>query len=152
MTFDPKIPKYPGNRFQVPDTSKQVQSPYDQDSSLFQDLVARNVAGFTVVTLNLGTAGQLTLPMEGYHFVFYGHDGSTNKAVDTTILVNAWINTLANPGSNPFPAKHARGFSGPFGSLYLEWPAQLNSGQPRYADLVIFKSIERPWIDGETPT
>jgi len=152
MTFDPKISNYPGNRFQVPDNQKQVKSPYDQDSSLFQDLVARNVSGFFVQTINLGVAGSLTVPVEGYHFVFYGHDNSTNKAVDSTILVNAWINTLANPGTNPFPAKHARGFSGPFGSLYLEWPAQMNGMNARYADLVVYKSIERPWIDGETPT
>lgn len=143
---------YPGPRFEMPDVRRQIENPYDHDSGTFQDLVARNLRPVFVQTLNLGTAGQLLLNVEGYHFVIYGHDGSSNKAVDTTVLVNAWINLQTNDGTTPFPAKHARGFTGPFEKLYIEWPAQTNLGNPRYCDMIIFKTPMKPWIDGEAPT
>ena len=140
------------DRFVRPDTNKDIVNPYDLDSRLFQDLAQRGINPCFVQTINLGTAGQLSIQKPGFHFVIYGHDGSTNKTVNTTALVNTWINQRNNNGDVPFPAKHARGFSGPFTGLYLEWPAQQSAGLDIYCDLIIFQNPDKPWIDGESAT
>jgi len=146
---DNRYPYLPGNRYLGSDPTRQISSPYDEDSRLFDDLKQREIRPVSVKTIDLSTAGSLELSDTGYHFVIYGHDGSSNKAVNTTAFVEVQINTGGqDKGYNKFPAKHARGFSGPFSGLYLSWPAQ--SGV--YCDLIIYKSYERPWIDGESAT
>lgn len=136
-------------RFQTPDSNKQVVNPYDLDSRLFQDLAQRKINPVTVIpNIDLTTAGELAVPKPGFHFVIYGHDGSATKTVNTTALVNVLVNQQYNTGEAAYPAKHARGFSGPFASLYLSWPAQPNV----YCDLVILLNPDHPWIDGESAT
>ena len=152
-----RYPYSDGGRFPAPpDSTRQVISPYDQDSNLFQDLKQRGLSPVKVIeNLDLTVAGQLFVDEPGYHFVIYGHEGSVpdpSKPVNTTVLVNIWINGQNNQSGKPFGAKHGRGFSGPFGQLYLEWPAQPNGSTPVFADLYIFKGSQKPWIDGETPT
>ena len=134
-------------RFVTPTGSGQIASPYDEDSRLFQDLQQRGLQPVFVTTLSLATAGSLSIPITGYHFVLYGHDGSSIKTVNTTAYAGVSINTTTSV-PNPYPAKHARGFSGPFNGLHVQWPAQAGV----YADLVVYKSAERPWIDGESAT
>ena len=132
----------------MPDPKGQVMGPYDEDSFLLQDLVQRNTKVVSVYRLNLTAAGNLWIQEGGYHFVIYGDDNSANQAINSTILVSAFINKSSNDGTNPFPAKHARGFSGPFGQIYFEWLAQSNA----YANVIIYKAWDKPYIDGETPT
>lgn len=135
-------------RFERPDSNKEIVNPYDLDSKLFQDLAQRKINPVFVTTIDLRTAGQLSLPKPGFHFVIYGHDGSATKTVNTTVLVSAIINNINDDGSTPFPAKHARGFSGPFHGLWLSWTAQANA----YADVLVFLNPDKPWIDGESAT
>lgn len=141
-----------GDKFETPQSAGQVVNPYDQDSALFQDLIQRGYAPVHVETLNVGTAGAKFINVSGFHFVCYFHDGTANKSSVTNGLANVWINRRTNDGSNPFPGKHARGFSGPFAFLYLEWAAQLSGGNPVYVDVIVFKGSEKPWIDGEACT
>lgn len=136
------------DRFEVANPLQQVFSPYDIPTSLIDDMIARNVIPWKVQTIDLSVAGSTTLMTPGFHFVIYGHDGSANKAVNTTALVNVWWGQAKNPGVNPFPAKHARGMSGPFQALYIEWPAQ--SGV--YADLIVHSGMYQPYVDGESCT
>lgn len=138
-------------RFQIANPNEQIVSPYDFDSNLLTDLKQRSVKPVRVYPLNLGTAGSLLIDEPGYHFVIYGKEASTG-AVNTTIQVSAWINQNCDDGSNPFPARHARGFSGPFAQLFLKWSAQQSAGVDILADVVIFKSADKPWVDGESPT
>ncbi len=126
---------------------QQVKSPLDIPNALINDAIARGIAPFIVETVNLSTAGSKVINYPGTHVVIYGHDGSTNKAVNTTAYMQMWWGDTKK-GSNGFPLKHARGFSSPFGSLYLEWPAQANV----YVDIVVFNSIFQPWQDGESCT
>lgn len=140
------------DKYEIPQSDREVTNPYDQDSKLFQDLEQRDYDCVYVQSINLGVAGSLYLPKSGYHFCVFGRDASTNKAVDTTVLLNIWINKKTNNGSVPYPAKHGRGYSGPFSRLYIEWPAQTNGASSRFLDLVIYKCINQPWIDGEAPT
>lgn len=135
-------------RYMIPKSDEQVKSAYDQESAQFQDLVGRNQQPVFVETINLNSAGEKTLQVEGYHFVLYGHDGSANKAVNSTVYANAYVNARTPTGATPFPAKHARGFSGPFNILTLTWPAQTGL----FADLIIYKGDHKPWIDGESAT
>lgn len=149
--MDGQYPYRNRDKFVVPDSNREVVNPYDQDSRLFQDLVQRKYEPVFVVTLDFSQAGSLHLPVSGFHFVVYGHDGQPNKGADTSVLVNVSINQQsAMP--NPYPAKNARGYSGPFAQLYLEWPQQLNMGEPRFADFIIYKGWNKPWIDGEACT
>lgn len=138
-------------KFKRADSNKEVVNPYDHDTRLMQDLKQRGYNPAFVQTLNLSVANEILIERFGYHFVIYGHDGSTNKAVNTTAFVNVWINQMTRQLDTPFPAKHARGFSGPFSSLYLQWPAQASPAAV-YADLIIFASPDKPWVDGEAPT
>lgn len=149
--MDNEYPYRARNKFQIPISGNEVVNPYDHDSRLFQDLVQRGYSPTFVQTVNLGTAGSVFLPVGGFHFVVYGHDGSATKAADTSVLVNVSINKQCDDVA-PFPAKNARGFSGPFGQLFCSWPAQVNGSNPRYADIIIFKGAEQPWIDGEACT
>lgn len=151
MSNDNQYPYRGQNRFQISDPNRQIVSPYDFDSNLIQDMKQRSVKPVKVYPLNLGTAGSLLIDEPGYHFVIYGKESATG-AVNTTASVRVWISQMSNDGSTPFPAKHARGFSGIYTSLYLEWDAQLSGGQPVLADVIVFKSSERPWIDGESAT
>ncbi|MEO8839790.1 MAG: hypothetical protein ABI351_13900 [Herbaspirillum sp.] len=129
------------------DKSQQVINPYDQPTELLSDVDSRKLSPFSLFTLDLSVAGDsFLINTPGMHFVLWGHDGSPVKLVNTTAIVNVWFEK--QDGSTPFPAKHARGFSGPFTKLYLSWPAQANVK----ADFVVFKGIHRPWIDGEQPT
>ena len=149
MSGENRYPYLHGNRFVVPDSIRQVSSPYDQDSRLWEDLVQRGIRPVSVRTINLEVAGQLSIDETGYHFVIYGHDGSLIKTVNTQAFVGVQINTkIDRQDQVAFPAKHARGYSGPFNGLFITWPAQVGV----YADLLIFKSFERPWIDGESAT
>lgn len=156
-----EAPYLDGNRFQTPNTLREIRSPYDQDSRLFQDLAQRQVVPVKVYRIDLSVAGEMKIDEPGYHFVQYGwvySDPNTtpptvgNKPVNTTTLVNVHINQQSAALPQPFPAKHARGYSGPFGQLYLTWDAQTSGGNPILCDFLIFKSYERPWIDGESAT
>lgn len=144
-----RFPYLPGNRFEIPNNLKEISSPYDQDSRLLQDLAQRNLRPVSVRTLDLSAAGSLSIDESGFHFVQYGHDNSTDKAVDTKSLVNVQINTKHDRQDQVgFPAKHARGYSGPFVGLFLTWPAQPGV----FCDFIIFKNSFAPWIDGEAAT
>lgn len=146
-----QYPYRPDNRFEIADPNKQIVSPYDMDSRLITDLKQRTVKPVKVYPINLGTAGSLLIDEPGFHFVIYGKESSTG-AINTTIQVSVWINQQSNDGSNPFPARHARGFSGPFAQMFLQWEAQQSAGVDILADVVIFKGAEKPWIDGESAT
>jgi hypothetical protein len=137
-----------GGRFQTPNSQGQIENPYDQDSRLFQDLEQRGLLPVRSHRLNLTTAGSLYLADTGFHFVQFGDDNSSIRTVNTTSYVEVWINAKSDNGSPGFPAKHARGFSGPFSGLFLSWPAQNNV----YCTFIIFKGAEKPWIDGESAT
>lgn len=149
MSNDNRYPYGPGGRFIQPDRAGQVDNPYDQDSRLFQDLDQRKLKPVSVIRLDVSTAGFTWIKESGYHFVCFGDDGSVLQATKTTILVNAYINASTDSGGNPFPAKHNRGFSGPFYQLYLTWPA---NGTSTFVNLVIYKNWAQPWVDGETAT
>lgn len=140
-----------GNRFQKPDERGQVVNPYDQDSNLFQDLAQRGLAPVHVETIDMSTAGQKLINASGFHFVCYFHDNDAIKNSVTDGYVSVWINQRTNNGNTPFPAKHARGFSGPFACLYLEWTPQ-TTPSPVFCDVIVFKGAEKPWIDGEACT
>ena len=149
-----RYPYVPGGRFPGPaDSTRQVVTPYDQDSNLFQDLKQRGINPVKVIqNIDLSIAGSLFIDEPGYHFVIYGHDGDAIKTVNTTALVQVYINQQNNSGT-PFPAKHARGFSGPFSQLFLTWPAQTAGGtDPVFCDVVIHRGSNQPWIDGESAT
>lgn len=142
-----------GQRFVGGDNLKQVISPYDQDSKLFEDLKQRGIKPVKVVTIDLSVAGSRVLDEPGFHFVQWGFENSAGKPVNTTSLVQVLINQISDNGEEPFPAKHARGFSGPFASLFLKWDAQLAGGStPVFCSFVIFKGAQEPWIDGEAGT
>ena len=128
------------------DPTQQVFSPYDIPTELLEDMLQRNIAPFKVFTLDLSSAGELELNAGGFHVVIYGHDGSANKAVNTTAYVEMWM--TKRDASQGFPMKHARGFSGIFRSVYLKWPAQANV----FCDVVILTGMHKPWIDGESCT
>lgn len=127
---------------------EEIHNPYDFDTKLFEDLNKRKINPIFVQTVDLRVAGSLQLLRPGFHFVIYGHDGGAVKAVNTTILVQAYINQELKTPDSPFPAKHARGFSGPFTAIYFEWLAQTNA----FADILIFSNPARPWIDGAAAT
>jgi len=135
-------------RYQKPDSNQQVVNPYDLDSRLFQELAQTKRLPYFMTTIDLRTAGSLSLPKNGFHFVAYGHDGSATKTVNTTILVSVLANTIQDTGDAAFPAKHARGFSGPFSGLYISWTAQSNA----YCDFIVFMNPDKPWVDGESCT
>lgn len=126
---------------------QQVNSPLDIPNALINDAIARNAIPFSVQTVNLSTAGSMILQVSGLHVVIYGHDNSPNKAVNTTAFMKMWWGDTKRT-TEGFPLKHARGFSAPFGSLFLEWPAQNNV----HADIIVFSSIFQPWTDGESCT
>lgn len=134
------------DRFETANPTEQVFSPYDIPTALLEDMIARNVAPFKVFTIDLSTAGELEVQSEGFHAVIYGHDGSANKAVNTTAYVEMW--TGKRDATQGFPMKHARGFSGIFRTIYLKWPAQANV----FCDVVILTGMHKPWIDGESCT
>lgn len=154
--MEDQLQKYlQGNRFQTPDTLREINSPYDQDSKLFQDLIQRGIMPVKTWRVSVATAGSLLIDEPGYHFVVYGDDGSVATpvpAINTTIQLNAYINQRSSANGHPFPAKHARGFSGPFASLYFEWVAQAVMASTPFATIIVFKSKEKPWIDGESAT
>lgn len=159
---------YPGKRFETPRTDRQYESFYDMSSQEIQDFISRNPSLFTVRTLNLGVAQDTPLEIKypGQALVIFGHDGSAARTVNTTAFVavqfNQWnanlvdnLNQTAAGGPlRPFgfPMKHARGFRGPFNSIFVTWPQQLSGGLNVYADLVIFANKDMPWIDGESCT
>ena len=143
-----QYPYRPGSRFQIPERAGQIVSPYDIDSNLLQDLAQRQLQVMDVITISLAVAGTQLINKPGYGFVFFGHDGDDIKTVNTQTLVNVWINQQTANTPVGYPAKHARGYFGPFGQLFLQWPAQTDA----YVDLIIFKNFERPWIDGEACT
>lgn len=150
---------YPKKRFMPVDPNRQVELPYDIGTATIDDIVARNPKLVDVMTLNL-TSAQVQpkeINTQGWACVIFGHDGTQTRVVNTTAFVACQFNQfdpsivdLLQSPPTPFgyPLKHARGFYGPFNKLYLTWPAQTGV----YADLVIYKSCLRPWIDGETPT
>ena len=150
MSKDNNYPYGPG-RFHTPHSAGQIQSPYDMDSNLLQDLQQRGIEPVYCERINLGTAGEKFLNIMGYHFVQFGDDNSANLAADTTTLVYVSPNSKSAI-ANPYPAKNSRGFSGPFNGLYLTWPAQKNAGNDRWCTFIVYKSSERPWINGETCT
>ena len=142
---------YGAGRFQMPSSEGQIQNPYDIDSRLLQDMQQRGIEPVYCERINLGVAGTRFLPVPGYHFVQYGDDNSATLAADTSTLVYVSINK-ESVEANPFPAKNSRGFSGPFAKLMLSWPAQMNGGNARWCTFIVYKSCERPWINGEVCT
>lgn len=141
-------PKGQGRFQQGPANQQQIISPFDIPTELIQDMIQRQVNPWQVFQIDLSQAGSQLLRVPGFHFVIYGHDGTTNKAVNTQAYVNVWWGESKKEYKG-FPAKHARGLSGPFQSLYLEWPAQAG---PIFADVVVFSGMFQPWIDGESCT
>lgn len=135
------------DRFQTADPTQEVFSPYDIPTSLLEDMESRGIKPFHVYTVDLAIAGRLVIQSPGFHIVIYGHDGSFNKAVNSTAFINMWWGN-AKKNDEPFPLKHARGYSGIFKDLFLEWPAQPNVK----ADIVVHSGMHRPWIDGEAAT
>jgi len=135
------------DRFNQGPWPEKVFSPFDIPDELIQDMISRNVRPFTVQTLDLSTANQITVMVPGFHVVIYGHDNSANKAVNTTVYMELFWGDF-KPGDKGFPLKHARGYSGVFEKLTLKWPAQANA----FADLVIHSGMMHPWIDGESCT
>lgn len=149
-----RYPYDPEGRFQQPNSLKQVISPYDQDSRLFQDLEQRGILPTKTFTVTLTAAGSLLIDEPGFHFCVYGREFVSGNPVLTTVFLNAYINQksdAAGPGA-AFPARHGRGFSGPFSKVFFTWTAQAGSGGVALADIVIFKGSNKPWIDGEAPT
>lgn len=131
----------------------EIVNPYDIDSRLLDDMVKRGLGPVHVETINLGTANAgYFVNVAGRAFVLYGYaSDSATKAVNTTIYVPAYIAQKGAIGP-AFPAKHGRGFIGPFPWLTLAWASQKSAGVDIYADLIIFRGSDRPWIDGETCT
>ena len=139
----------PGKNFERPSEEKAYDSEYVMPSEQLLDLRQKARDAVTVYEISLATAGTLWVQRAGYHFCLYGHDGSTIKTVNTTAYSGVYINKESvDPTADPYPAKHARGYSGPFAQLFLSWPAQ--SGV--YASLVVYHSDRQPWIDGESCT
>lgn len=138
-----------GHIFEPPKETRRYDSPYVMPSEELLDLRQNQRDAVSVFRIDLSAAGEMWIQKGAYHFCVYGDDNASVPAVDTTALINIYINKPSvDPTANPFPAKHARGFSGPFAQLYLVWPAQ--SGV--WANVVLFHSKEKPWIDGESPT
>lgn len=135
------------DRFKIADPLQMVFSPYDIPTSLIDDMIARNVRPWSVQTISLAAAGEMVMMTPGFHIVIYGHDGSANKAVNTTAYVECFWGQTTQQATG-FPLKHARGLSGPFQALYLRWPAQSNV----YCDIVVHTGMYTPWIDGESCT
>lgn len=142
---------YGGPRFEVPSEAGQINNPYDIDSRLLQDMQQRGIEPVYCERINLGTAGTKFLNVPGYHFVQYGDDNSATLAADTSTLVYVSVNK-ESLDANPFPAKSSRGFSGPFGKLFLSWPAQMNGGNARWCTFIVYKCSQQPWINGEVCT
>lgn len=148
--MDNEYPYRHTDRFEKPNSQGQVVSPYDQDSALFQDLIQRGLAPVHVESIDMSVAGQKLVNASGFHFVLYFYEkGSSTKNVVSNGYCDIWINQRNQNGSTPFPAKHARGFSGPFACLYLEWPAQTTGTKDVMCDVIVFKGAQKPWIDGE---
>lgn len=155
---------YPTQRFEIPDTRKQVENPYDIDSSLLQDILSRDVAVIKTIRLNLTSAQTqgLEINIPGRAVVAYGYDTSNSTSIDertvdsTAMIWCAFNKPLSyNPMDNDsnvsidaFPLKHSRGFRGPFAKLFLYWPAQANTA----VDLVIHTFKYEPWVNGESAT
>lgn len=147
-------------RFDVPQQGHDYFDMYSMPGELLSQLVKRPQEAFFVRTVDLSATGplynatlgvgQLELQSAGGAICIYGHDGSATRAVDTTVFMKMW--TEQKNQSDPFPLKHNRGFCGPFTKVFLEWPPQINTGVPRYADIIIFKGLFRPWIDGSAAT
>lgn len=124
----------------------EIISPYVPQSHVLNDIKRTRAAPFEIRTISLASAGELFISTFGHGLVIYGHDGSATKAVNSTALVNLWIE---NQDGNPFPLKHSRGFVGPFTQIWLRWPAQ--SGV--FVDLVIYKNtVNHPYVNGEAAT
>lgn len=161
---------YPGARavrpLSGPGQGKQFESSYDIPSAELQDVAQRGIQPLKVINQSLAAASitaesnnaGVTAPTQGEwvlfeipgnHFVIYGHDNSSNQAVNTTAFVEAWTG-YNRPAADErgFPVKHNRGISGPFMRVWLRWPAQ--SGV--YANLVFYRFKGRPWISGESAT
>lgn len=151
---------YPKERFQIPESGKQYQSPYDVPTVELQDLIQRKVQPFEVVTLNLAVAGSgVEINIPGQAVVVYGFETSDGylRTVNTTASIQMFLETT-DPGPDPaiagaplkpgFPLKHARGFRGPFTKMRLYWIAQNDVS----VDLVIHRYVGMPWVDGEAAT
>ena len=136
-----------GDKFQTPDPTKSVITPYDFPSELGQVLQQSNISPFYVERINLTAAGEKLINSAGFHIVQFGNDGGDTHTPVTSSLVNVQFENK-DPGSQAFPLKNNRGFSGPFTRVYLSWPAQPGV----WADVVIYKGINYPWIGGETAT
>ncbi len=137
-------------RFTQRENGQDYFDCYSMPSELVSELVSRPQAGFLVQTINLGTAGVLEVPSPGAAIVIRGHDNSANKTVDTTVLVSMWLEQQSQ--STPYPMKHNFGFIGPFSKVILSWEAQKNMSADRYCDVIIYKGLFRPWIDGSAAT
>lgn len=135
------------SRHETANPYQEVFNPFDIPSSLIQDMISRGIRPWTVQTVSLAAAGEITIMSPGFHAVIYGHDGTPNKAVNTTAYAECWWGEF-KPGVQGFPMKHARGLSGPFQQLHLRWPAQGGV----YMDVITFAGMFQPWIDGESCT
>ncbi len=127
-----------------------IHNPFDMDGPQIQDLKQRKVIPVVVQeSISLANAGELALNIPGRAIVIYGHDNSAIKTVNTTAFVSMQFNKDSWEASQGgFPAKHARGFRGPFANVVLKWPAQNGV----YIDIVIHQYEGQPWVDGETCT
>lgn len=145
----PKAQNYDPRRFEVPDSNKDVQNPYDMTGPVIDDLIRRKINPVSIQTISLATAGTLFVNNPGRALVMYGHDGSSKKTVNSTAFIEVQFEIRSYDTSViGFPMKHARGFRGPFSCFAIQWPAQPGI----FADLVIHQFEGEPWIDGETCT
>ena len=127
-----------------------IHNPFDMNGPQINDLLQRRVVPVVVQErVDLSAAGELALNVPGRAFVVYGHDGSTIKTVNTTAYMSVQFNKYSwESNVAGFPAKHARGFRGPFANLVFKWPAQNGV----FVDIVIHQYEDHPWIDGESCT
>lgn len=161
---------YPGSRFNPPQQGlpglKEKQGVYDIPSDALQDMAARGVVPFTVISKNLATASisplnttsgytpptkgdWIEIAQPGNHIVIFGNDGTANQAVTTTAFMEVWLGPgMPSNDTVGFPLKHNRGISGPFERCWVRWPAQAAV----FANIVIYRYAYRPWISGESAT
>lgn len=126
----------------------QAYNFYDIPPDVLNQVIKDKREPFFVQTINLSTASAspLEISVPGTAIVIRGHDNSATKAVNTTPLINCQFERASS--DQAYPLKHNFGFCGVFSKVYLSWPAQTNV----YADVIIYKGLFRPWIDGSAAT
>lgn len=146
----PKDTYYDAKRFQQPTNKKDFESPYDMESALLQDLIARKIEPFiSFLRIDLSSAGSKAFNVSGRAIVFYGSDGTNVHMVNTQAYCDMQLEVTEFQDGQPiFPMKHGRGYRGPFTKFVLNWPAQTGI----FIDVVVHRYKDLPWIDGSVAT